>query len=183
MDDLQAIQRLKSGDISGLEVLVTRYQVKAVRVAYLIIHDEAQAKDVFQEVCLRIYQRIHQFDETRPFEPFLMSSVVHAALNLAQRDRKLVPLEQDTQQFETLMTQAASVESQVESAQLTQEILSALSRLTPRQRAVIVQRYYLEMSEKEMAETLMAAPGTIKWHLNTARDRMRRLLRPERSGE
>ena len=67
MDDLQAIRRLKGGDIGGLEALVTHYQVKAVRVAFLILHDEALAEDVFQDVCIRLFQRIHQYDEKRPF--------------------------------------------------------------------------------------------------------------------
>jgi DNA-directed RNA polymerase specialized sigma24 family protein len=45
-----------------------------------------------------------------------------------------------------------------------------------------VQRYFLEMSEKEMAEQLEAAPGTVKWLLNAARTRLRSLL-SERSVE
>jgi RNA polymerase sigma factor (sigma-70 family) len=68
------------------------------------------------------------------------------------------------------------VEAQVESAELQQGILAALSKLSPRQRAAIVQRYYLEMNETEMVQALGAAPGTIKWTLNAARERLRRLL-------
>jgi RNA polymerase sigma-70 factor (ECF subfamily) len=55
--------------------------------------------------------------------------------------------------------------------------------LPPRQRAAIVQRYYLEMSEKEMAEALEAPPGTVKWLLNAARARLRALLGSERMAE
>ena len=71
----------------------------------------------------------------------------------------------------------------MEFAQRSREILQALSKLPPRQRAVVVQRYYLEMSEQEMAQALDAAPGTIKWLLNTARSRLRDLLNSERSAE
>ncbi len=39
MDDLQAIRRLKNGDIGGLEILIARYQAKAVRTAYLVTHE------------------------------------------------------------------------------------------------------------------------------------------------
>ncbi len=46
MDDAEAIRCLKNGDICGLETLVARYQVKAARVAYLVLHDEAAAEDV-----------------------------------------------------------------------------------------------------------------------------------------
>ena len=46
MNESQAIQRLKKGDISGLEILIALHQVKAVRTAFLITHDVAMAEDV-----------------------------------------------------------------------------------------------------------------------------------------
>ncbi len=181
MDDHEAILWMKNGQIEGLEVLVNRYQVGAVRTAFLITHDKALAEDVVQETFIRLYQRIHHFDETRLIEPYLMRSVANAALNVVRRDGKVVSLETDTTSLEILLEHAASVESQVEYNQLSHEILQALSKLSPRQRAVIVQRYYLEMSEQEMAQALDAAPGTIKWLLNAARTRLRVLLDSERS--
>lgn len=183
MDDLQAIQRLKSGDIVGLEILVSRYQAKALRVAFLIIHDEALAEDLVQETFVRLYRRIGGFDSTRPFEPYLLRSVANAALNVARKSVRQVSLDGEPEQVEQLLAQAASVESEVEYRQLKQEIIQALARLEPRQRAVVVQRYYLEMSEKEMAAALEAPPGTVKWLLSTARARLRDLLGSERSAE
>ena len=112
-----------------------------------------------------------------------MRSVVNAALNAVRLDGKSVSLDADPVTVEHLLAQAASVESQVEFAQLTDEILQALSKLSPRQRVVIVQRYYLEMSEQEMAQVLDIAPGTIKWLLNAARARLRNLLGSGRSAE
>jgi RNA polymerase sigma-70 factor (ECF subfamily) len=185
MDDAQAIRLLKCGDIGGLEVLVARYQVKALETAFLITQDEALAEDVVQETFVRIFQRIRRFDESRSFQPYLMRSVVNTALNAIQKEAKWVHRATDvnTGGLEELISQAASVEDQVEFAQLKGEILSTLSRLPARQRTAIVQRYYLEMSEKEMAEALDAAPGTVKWLLNAARTRLRTLLGSERSAE
>ncbi len=176
MDDEQAILRLKQGDISGLESLISHYQLKATRAAFLITHDETLAQDIVQATFVRLYKQIGRFDGSRPFEPYLMRSVINASLNAVRGDRRLISMDQDTGEMESLLDQAASVESQVEFGQLQQEILNALSNLSPRQRAVIVQRYYLEMSEKEMALALDAAPGTVKWLLNAARHRLRRLL-------
>jgi RNA polymerase sigma-70 factor, ECF subfamily len=178
-----AVQRLKRGDIGGLEILVNHHQVRAVRTAFLILQDEDAAQDVAQETFLRIYQRIHQFDDRLPFEPYLLKSVVHAALNLVRRNAKFTSLDGDPAEVESLLDGADQPEAQVEAWQLSQEILDALSKLSPRQRAVIVQRYYLEMSEKEMSEHMQAAPGTIKWLLNAARTRLRDLLRTERSSQ
>ena len=183
MDDLQAIQRLKDGDIGGLEYLVARYQSKAVRAAFLITHDETLAEDVVQDTFVRIYHHINHFDLSRPFEPYLLRSVVNAALNVAQKADRHLSMDGDLDQVEGLLSQAASVESDVEYIQLKQMIVAALARLEPRQRTVVIQRYYLEMSEKEMAVALDAPPGTVKWLLNTARAKLRNLLGSEGSAE
>ncbi len=78
---------------------------------------------------------------------------------------------------------AASAAEQVEMQELNRRILEALRKLPPRQRAAIVQRYYLEMNEKEMADALHAPAGTVKWLLNAARKRLRNLLDSERNLE
>ena len=181
---MQAIHRLKHADIGGLDILVTRYQVKAVRTAFLITHDESMAEDVVQEAFIRIFQRIHQFDENRSFEPYFMRCVVNAALNAIQKKAKWPQDDSDTavDELEALLSQAASVEEQVEFSELKGEILTALNKLSARHRAAIVQKYYLGMSEKEMADTLETAQGTVKWLLNAARTRLRELLH-ERSAK
>ena len=183
MDDLQAIQRLKEGDIGGLETLVARHQDKAVRAAFLITHDESLAEDVVQDTFVRLYRRIHRFDPSRPFEPYLLRSVINAALDAAEKANRHLSLDGDLEQVEGLLSQAASLESDVEYLQLKQDIVAALASLEPRQRAAVVQRYYLDMSEKDMAAALAAPPGTVKWLLNAARARLRDLLGSERNVE
>lgn len=184
-DDLQALRRLKCGDIGGLEVLIARYQVKAIRAAFLIVHDEALAEDIVQDTFIRFFQRARYFDETRPFEPYFMRGVVNAALNAVDKASKMTVLDPDegAPALEALLDHTASIETQVELLQLKHQILTCLSNLPPRQRAVIVQRYYLEMSESEMAEVLDTAPGTIKWLLHMARTRLKSLLASEVGAE
>ena len=180
MDDSQAIRRLKRGEISALETLVLRYQEKAIRIAFLITHDEPLANDVVQATFLQVYRRIEQFDETCAFEPYFLRSVVNASLNAVKATAKQISLDDDLSQLESLLSQASSAETEVESRQFRAEILSALSKLHPRQRAVVIQRYYLEMSEKEMSAALDIPAGTVKWLLNEARTKLRGLLGAER---
>ena len=182
MDEKQAIQRLKDNDISGLEFLVMCYQAKAVRTAYLITRDLGLAEDVVQDSFLQAYHSIHNFDETRSFEPWFMRSVVNASVKMTQRSMRQVQVGDDTDElFSQLVERVESVEAQVESIEIQNQIWDAMQKLSPRQRAVIVQRYFLEMSEKEMAEESGSAAGTVKWMLNAARERLRGLL--ERSEE
>src|SRR5690349_13434205 len=90
MDEQQAIQKLKYGDVSGLEFLVRRFQLKAVRVAYLITRDPGTAEDVVQDCFVRAYRSIHSYDEARPFEPWFMRTVVNASVKFLQRSARQV---------------------------------------------------------------------------------------------
>ncbi len=181
MDDSQAIQLLKKGDIGGLEFLITRYQSRAFRTAVLILQDDALAEDVVQETFLRIYHSIRYFDENRKFEPYLMRSITHAALNASKKVSREIILNAENEPvvLERLLQKASTTEDLIEYNHLKQEIASALTKLKPRERMVIIERYYLEMSEKEMAIEHEIAPGTIKWLLNAARRRLRSLISVE----
>jgi len=186
MDDVQAIRRLKNSDIGGLEILIACYQVKATRVAYLVTHELPLAEEVVQDAFIRFYERAHHFDERRAFEPYFLRMVVYAALNAVEREsRSAISLDEDATMrgLEGLLSRANSVEEQVEREQLKHAIDQAIGALPPRQRAVAVQRYYLEMSETEMSEALDITPGTVKWLLHAARARLRTLLGWQRSEE
>ncbi len=85
MEEQEAIARLKRGDVGGLEALVHKYQVKAVRTAYLVVRDRALAEDIVQAAFLRAYERIGQFDAGRPFGPWFLRSVAYEFLRLTAR--------------------------------------------------------------------------------------------------
>lgn len=178
MDEKQAIQRLKQGDIGGLEFLVACHQVKAVRTAYLITRDLGLAEDIVQDSFLQAFRAMRGFDATRPFEPWFTRSVVNASVKMMQRSARQVQVGEDADEslLAELAARVESVESQVESIEVQNQIWDAMQKLSPRQRAVVVQRYFLEMNEKEMAEESGSAVGTVKWSLNAARERLRGLL-------
>ena len=178
MDEKQAVQRLKLGDIRGLEYLVNCHQLKAVRVAYLITRDSGLAEDIVQEAFIHVFHSIRTFDETRPFEPWFLRSVVNASVKMMQRSMWQIQVgdEADESLYVELAAKVESVEEQVASIEIQNQIWEAMQKLSPRQRAAIVQRYYLEMSEKEMALESGTAMGTVKWLLHAARERLRSLL-------
>jgi len=182
MEEEEAIARLKQGDISGLEALVRRYQVQAVRAATLITRDRALAEDIVQAAFLRAYERIGQFDSKRPFGPWFLRSVVNDAVKAAARRERQVALEGESSDgatlAELLADPAPGPVGRAEAAETRQAIRDALGRLSPAQRAAVVLRYYLGLSEAELAEELACPPGTVKWRLHAARQRLRTLLRP-----
>jgi len=180
MDEHQAIERMKRGEVQALAHFVEVYQVKAMRAAFLITNDEKLAEDLVQEAFLRAYERIHQFDESRPFGPWFLRSVCNAAIKSAKRNHRLISLDAETDEVrslaEKLMTDEPQPDDVVETNELKEQLKQALLMLTPRQRAVLVQRYYLGMNEKQISDEIDSKSGTIKWLLNTARMRLRGIL-------
>ena len=180
MQELEGIIRLRRGEIDGMHILVRLHSLKAVRTAFLITRDQGVAEDVVQDAFLRAYERISSFDITRPFGPWFLRIVVREAISAA---RTASPgLETGSQDAERILDSLPDVspgpEQALEGAELRREVWDALETLPPKQRAVVVMRYYLDLSEEEMAHELGIAPGTVKSRLHIARHRLRRLLRP-----
>ncbi len=181
MEEAESIARLRQGDIGGLEVLVRRHQVQAVRAAYLITRDRALAEDIVQAAFVRAYERIEQFDTERPFAPWFLRIVVNDATKAATRRERHVSLEIGSEGRASLADLLADPNpgpaELAEAVDTRRAVWEALGELPPLQRATIVLRYYLDLSESEMAEELACPPGTVKWRLHAARKRLRTLLR------
>lgn len=185
MDDQIAISRLKQGDLNGLEILVNRYQVRAVRAAYLVLYDRASAEDAAQTAFVKATERIHQFDEERPFAPWFFRIVLNEALKSAQKQRHILQRDDSDERTarlaDWLIDPAPPPEKQLEEKEIRQNLLNAIHSLPPEQRAVIVMQYYLDLSEAELSAKMERPLSTIKWWLRDARKRLRDLLAYDRS--
>jgi RNA polymerase sigma factor (sigma-70 family) len=110
-----------------------------------------------------------------------MRIVVNDAIKAVQRGQSWLSLDEGEAAFQTqLRSRLPPPEEAVTTTQLNEAVWQALTQLTPKQRAAVVMRYYLDMSESEMAERLDVAPGTVKWRLHAARERLRQLLEVSR---
>lgn len=181
MEEHQAIALLKAGNLTGLEMLVERYYFQAVRASDLIVRDVAQAEDIVQTAFLRASEKIEQLSSDR-FGPWFLKIVVNASIKSAEKDKRLVSLETQAEDEAShlaawLTDQSPSVEELVETRELRQDIWEALARLTPQQRAAVVLKYYLDMSESEVSQVLQVPQSSIKWRLYAARQKLRHLLR------
>jgi RNA polymerase sigma-70 factor, ECF subfamily len=182
----QAISHLKHGNIAGLAVLVQTYQVEAVHAALLIVGDQSTAEEIVQDAFLQAYRKIDQFDDRRPFGPWFLRSVIHAALKAAAKQRRSEPLEEPqggSRAAEWLIDPLLGPQEMAETAELREAVWQALRQLTPNQRAAVVLRYFLDEDENEMIQELNRPRSTVKWWLHAARQRLRQILRPFQTTE
>jgi RNA polymerase sigma-70 factor (ECF subfamily) len=172
MDDEAAIARLREGDIDALEPLVRRYQQRAMRAAYLITRDPALAEDIVQSAFLRAFERIHQLQSPAAFGGWFLRGVVNDATKAVSRNRT-TPIDDDQG---TLADPGLSPDELLAGVETRDELWAALATLPGPQRAAIVARYYLELSEAEFADHAQIPVGTVKWRLYAGRRRLRQLI-------
>ncbi len=176
LNEDEAIARLKKGDVDALEVLVRRYQVSGMDTAYLIARNHELAEDIVQSAFVRVYERIHQFDSTRPFRPWFLRIVINSALTAVHAGKRNTSLEQEGEAEFELPSLEPGVEELFAAVETREQVLAALNQLPPAQRAAIVMKYYLDLSDSEVAQRLHIPAGTVRRRLHDARQRLRNLL-------
>lgn len=177
MDDDHAIALLKRGDLSGLETLIERYSLKALRTAVLIVQDAGLAEDVVQGAFVQAGAKIRQLNSDH-FGGWFLTIVARSAIKTAKKQARLVPLEEDDdgqirRLGEWLIDRRPSPEELVVTEQFRADVWKALAQLPPELRAVVAMKYYLDMSEIEITRATGSPLSTIKWRLYAARQKLR----------
>jgi RNA polymerase sigma-70 factor (ECF subfamily) len=177
LDEANLVSLAHRGDDAAWETLVHAYQEPVFRLAYLFVGDVDDAQDVAQETFIRAFQNLHRFDPARSLQPWLLSIAANLARNrLRSFSRYLAALQRlvRAEPKETL-SDAHSAEQKQDAHALWE----AVRKLKSGDQHVIYLRYFLELSEVEIAQTLEIPPGTVKSRLHRAMDRLRLIVQEE----
>jgi DNA-directed RNA polymerase specialized sigma24 family protein len=144
------------------DAVFLRERTPMVRLAYLMVGSEAVAEEVVQDAFVQLLERWH-----RVLEPgaYLRRSVVNGCLR--QRSRRARALR--------LAAVAAPPAGEVGPG--ADHTLDALQRLSPERRAVVVLRYYADLTQEDIATTLQMPIGTVKSTLHRALAELREAFR------
>jgi len=162
-DDVEhlLVQRTIGGDRAALATLFEHYHLRVFRSAFLVVRSREAADDVVQLVFLELFRALPSFDTRRPFLPWLYRIVHHVTVDYLRREvyrRPTFPLRDTT-------PDPIDATGQVEERAILGPALDALSL---EHREALVLRYFVGLSEREMAAVLRVRPGTIKSRLHRA---------------
>ena len=160
-DELELIDRAKTGDVAAYETLVRRYQDLAMRTAYLVA-PEADAADAVQDAFVKAYGALGRFRAGAPIRPWLLRIVANEARNRRRSADRRAGLALRAAVATPRDELAPSPESAVLAGETRGQLLVALGRLRDEEREVIGARYFLGLSEAETAESLAIPAGTVK---------------------
>jgi RNA polymerase sigma-70 factor, ECF subfamily len=175
-DEADAIAKLRAGDVRGLETLVRIYQSGALKTAYAVAHDWSLAEDAVADAFLSAFDRIEGFDVRRPFGPWFYRVVVNCTLGAIRTSKHTIPAHLVEPHLLNRADPGPGPEGHTMQRELQDTVFDALRRLSPTLRATIVLRYYLDLDERSIAETLGCRTGTVKWRLHVARGQLQTYL-------
>lgn len=141
-----------------------------------MLRNEADAADAAQEAFVKAYYALGRFRPGAPFRPWLLKIVTNEARSRRRSSVRRDALSHKVAALGPSGDAAPSPEGAALSGELRRQLLHAIDALADKDRLVITYRYFLEMSEAEMAEILGVARGTIKSRLNRAQRRLKARL-------
>jgi RNA polymerase sigma-70 factor (sigma-E family) len=154
----------------ALVALYTAHYRSLVRMAALLLHDVPAAEDVVQDSFVAMHGSWRRLRDTDKALAYLRQAVINRARS---RLRHLKVVERKAP---APMPDAASAEHGALQALERQHVMAALRGLPHRQREVLVLRYYSDLSEAQIAETLGISPGAVKSHASRGVAALRQTL-------
>ncbi len=173
MEEDRLIGKAKNGDAAAYERLVRTHQEVAFRVAYEITRDASEAEDAAQEAFVKAYRALGRFRAGSPFRPWLLAIVSNEAKNRRKAAGRRMGLAVRAERGGVLAVSHPSPEADVLTSERREELLAVVGALRDEDRVVISCRYFLDLSEKEIAAALGCARGTVKSRLSRAMSRLR----------
>jgi RNA polymerase sigma-70 factor (sigma-E family) len=144
---------------STVTALFRAHHGELVRLALLMVGDQPTAEDVVQDAYASLHKRWSRIADREAVLPYVRTSVLNGCRSVLRR-RAVARRIGVAQRKDD--PPASSAESEVILSEDRRQVLAALGRLPGRRREVLVLRYYLGLSEAEIAAVLRISPGTVK---------------------
>jgi RNA polymerase sigma-70 factor (ECF subfamily) len=184
--------KAKEGDRAAFEELFERYKDPILNFVYRLIGNRETAKEVTQDVFLRVYRNLDIFDPDKKFAVWIYMIARNMAKN-ALRDKKYfrdVSLEQTVSERgravkveDTLADPRSAPDAAAETGELEDRVQKALDSIPLKYKEVVTMHYIMGITKEEIARIMKRSMVTIKWRLRKGRMLLMRKMSTRSSGD
>lgn len=182
--DPDLLRRAQAGDEAAFGAIMRTHHERTFRLAYAIVHHEADARDISQEVWLTVWKQLGTFRGESRFSTWLHPIVTRRALDHLRKRRRWFDrfLPFDTGDTESPAAPEPATDEnardQVEESETIGKVRAALATLPPKHRAVLALRELEGLSYEQIAEATGIPVGTVMSRLHHARRLLAEKLKP-----
>ena len=186
LSDSELITQAKSGNDSAFEEPIFRYDRSVLAIAFKFVHNSDDAKDIYQEVFIRVYKGLKNFEMKSEFSTWLYRIATNVCLSNKSRSKKQLYVSID-EQNESEDDESVNVEladNEMDPAELMANldlsdiIQDAVDSLSSKQRMTFILKHYEGYKIREISDMLNCKEGTVKKYLFDAIRNLRKKLKP-----
>jgi len=185
LSDNELIIQAKSGNDAAFEELIYRYDRSVLAIALKYVHDTDEAKDIYQEVFIRVYRGLKNFEMKSEFSTWLFRIATNVCLSYKSRSKKHLQQSIDEQiaaeDDEVLKYELADDEMDPGEIMINLDlgdiIRRAVDSLSSKQRMTFILKHYEGYKIREIADMLNCKEGTVKKYLFDAIRNLRKKLK------
>ncbi len=187
LNDTDLIIQAQKGNQNAFEELVYRYDRSVLSIALKYSNNEDDAKDLYQEVFIRVYRSIKGFRFQSEFSTWLFRITTNVCLTYKSRSKEHLKVsidndydveENEIRETKELVYDGLSPEEISSGADLGEIVNAAVESLSPKQKMTFVLKHYEGYKIREIAEMLNCKEGTVKKYLFDATKNLRKKLSP-----
>ena len=172
--DGRLIERCRTGDREAFRSLYELYSDRVYSVALYFSGDEGSAKDITQDIFLKLFTEIKKFHGDAMFQTWLYRIVVNACMDDHRKRKRFTTIEMASEV--KIMGSEQSCEKEYLRAEISNSVREAVARLKPKLRLPVLLRYIDGLSYAEIAAVLGCSAGTVASRLNRAHRTLARKL-------
>ena len=172
-----------SGDVEAFETLIQSHQKKVYNIALRMTKNPEDAQELVQDALVRAFTSIKKFRGDSSFSTWLYRITINVCTDFLRKRNKavLISMEQgaaanDNGQAMQIPEETPGPEELAEKAQLKELLRDAMDSLSDEHRQVLILRDMMDLSYKEIADTLNVNEGTVKSRINRARTGLKEII-------
>lgn len=170
-NDSELIRNFLEGDTKAFESIIDRYQKKILNIAYRMVYDYEDAKDITQTVFVKVFKKLNTYNPKYEFFNWIYRIAVNESLNYLNQRKRVVTLANDYK------SEDKTPDEIFENTELNQNIQHAFMSLKPEHRTIVILKHFHDLSYKEISKILDIPEKTVKSRLFSARQMLKDLLR------
>ena len=171
------IAACQRGEREAFRELFELHQRRVWSIAYHFTGEDAAARDIVQQVFLKLFTSIGQFRQDASFSTWLYRLVANACLDERRKLGRWLSLEfLRTGRSDGEASWEPSQEARLHDRQMAESVRRAVSQLPPKLRLVILLKHFEDLSYEEMAGALGCSPGTVASRLHRGHKELARSL-------
>jgi len=172
--DRQLVRLAKNGNKAAFGKLARRHRDAVLVLAYDFLYDYEHAEDIAQDVFMKAFKNIGDFEEKSRFSSWLYRITVNTSLDARKskvRRRKFL-IKKDVYEESSYVSTQPSLQNGIDDT-----LMNALNKLSDNQQTAIILRYFHDKSVREIADVLDCAENTVRIHLHRAIQKLDKSLK------